>query len=75
MPDDQKLHRICNFCKDESDRLQSFIDDHHICFTVDTLSIEWLKCFGSSLQNAKSEYYEDASKDVRDLTEYNIFKG
>lgn len=66
-------HRVCNACKTESDALKKFVDDNKIQFERDTLSTEWLQQFGLTLDIAKQQYKSE--RELKDPSEYNLFKG
>ncbi|CAD8061741.1 unnamed protein product [Paramecium sonneborni] len=68
----KQTHRICNTCKDESESIKKFIEQCKIGLGRDSLSIEWLKQSGLTVDLAKKEY-ELAQKEndrAKDKTEF-----
>ncbi|CAD8138737.1 unnamed protein product [Paramecium octaurelia] len=49
-------HRQCYVCKEESESLKKFIQQYKIVFMEDTYSKEWLKSFGSSVEQANLDF-------------------
>lgn len=53
--------------------MKKFVDDNKIQFERDTLSTEWLQQFGLTLDIAKQQYKSE--RELKDPSEYNLFKG
>ncbi|CAD8053754.1 unnamed protein product [Paramecium sonneborni] len=49
-------HRQCSYCKEESEQLRKFINQYKIIFMEDTFSKQWLKSFGSSVEQANLDF-------------------
>ncbi len=48
----KQQHRICNYCKEESDSIKRFVEQNKLGIGKDTFSIEWLKASGLTLNIA-----------------------
>ncbi|CAD8163971.1 unnamed protein product [Paramecium octaurelia] len=72
----KKAHRLCNFCKDESDSLKRFLEQYKISFNKDSFSQQWLQSFGTDTTKAKNDFYNalDDAKLSKDTNAYDIFK-
>ncbi|CAD8159446.1 unnamed protein product [Paramecium pentaurelia] len=72
----KKSHRLCNFCKDESDSLKRFLEQYKICFNKDSFSQQWLQSFGTDTTKAKTDFQNalDDAKLSKDTNAYDIFK-
>ncbi|CAD8078309.1 unnamed protein product [Paramecium sonneborni] len=72
----KKAHRLCNFCKDESDSLKRFLEQYKISFNKDSFSQQWLQSFGTDITKAKNDFFNalDDAKLCKDTNAYDIFK-
>ncbi|CAD8065960.1 unnamed protein product [Paramecium primaurelia] len=72
----KKAHRLCNFCKDESDSLKKFLEQYKISFNKDSFSQQWLQSFGTDTTKAKNDFFNalDDAKLSKDTNAYDIFK-
>ncbi|CAD8163483.1 unnamed protein product [Paramecium octaurelia] len=72
----KKSHRLCNFCKDESDSLKRFLEQYKISFNKDSFSQQWLQSFGTDTAKAKNDFLNalDDAKLSKDTNAYDIFK-
>ncbi|CAK82437.1 unnamed protein product (macronuclear) [Paramecium tetraurelia] len=72
----KKSHRLCNFCKDESDSLKRFLEQYKISFNKDSFSQQWLQSFGTDIAKAKNDFLNalDDAKLSKDTNAYDIFK-
>ncbi|CAK78093.1 unnamed protein product (macronuclear) [Paramecium tetraurelia] len=72
----KKTHRLCNFCKDESDSLKRFLEQYKISFNKDSFSQQWLQSFGTDTTKAKNDFFNalDDAKLSKDTNAYDIFK-